>query len=89
MSTLIQIRKRARFPASQAQVSSRDGGKPLSEYPLAENRETADRPTIAELRARLVRRSRVCAFTGSGAGRQGRTNFLPGSAPDEIWRSVM
>jgi antitoxin FitA len=34
-------------------------GKSLSEYLLAEIRETADRPTIAELRARLAQRSVV------------------------------
>jgi putative transposase len=42
----------ARFPASQSESSSGTAGMSLSDYLLAEIREVAERPTLAELRER-------------------------------------
>ncbi len=59
MSSMIQLRhvpdELHRKPKARAALA----GMSLSEYLVREIRDIAERPTIAELRARLVRRSSV------------------------------
>jgi plasmid stability protein len=59
ISTMIQIRNVPDSLHRRLKSRAALAGKSLSEYLLDEIRETADRPTIAELRARLAQRSPV------------------------------
>ena len=57
MSTMIQIRNVPDALHRQLKSRAALAGMSLSDYLLSEIREVAARPTVAELRARLERRS--------------------------------
>jgi plasmid stability protein len=59
MTTMIQIRNVPDALHRQLKSRAALAGMSLSEYLLSEIREVAERPTLAELRARLDRRSGV------------------------------
>jgi plasmid stability protein len=59
MTTMIQIRNVPDALHRQLKSRAALAGMSLSEYLLSEIREVAERPTLAELRARLDRRSEV------------------------------
>lgn len=59
MPTMIQIRKVPEAVHRRLKSRAALAGMSLSDFLLAEIREVAERPTIADLRARLERRSRV------------------------------
>jgi plasmid stability protein len=59
MTTMIQIRNVPDALHRQLKSRAALAGMSLSEYLLSEIRDLAERPTLAELRARLDRRSGV------------------------------
>lgn len=59
MATMIQIRNVPDTLHRRLKARAATAGMSLSDYLLAEIRDIAERPTVAELRARLQRRSRV------------------------------
>jgi antitoxin FitA len=61
MSKMIQIRNVPDNLHSTLKAQAALAGMSLSDYLLAEIRRVAERPTVAELRERLRRRSRVAA----------------------------
>ena len=66
MSRMIQIRNVPDELHRRLKARAALEGKSLSDYLLAEIRETAERPTVEELRARLARRAPVDPFDGAG-----------------------
>jgi antitoxin FitA len=59
MSTMIQIRHVPTELHRQLKARAAEAGTSLSDYLLHELRRTVERPTHAQLKARLKRRSRV------------------------------
>jgi antitoxin FitA len=59
MTTMIQIRNVPDALHRRLKARAATAGMSLSDYLLAEIRDIAERPTVAELRARLQQRSRV------------------------------
>lgn len=67
MSAMIQIRNVPDTLHRRLKARAALAGMSLSDYLLNEIRETAERPTIEELRARLARRSAVSPSVDSVA----------------------
>ena len=65
MSRMIQVRNVPDSMHRTLKARAAMAGMSLSDFLLAEMRALAERPTIAELRERLHRRSRVAAGTSA------------------------
>lgn len=65
MSRMIQVRNVPDSMHRTLKARAAMAGMSLSDFLLAEMRALAERPTIAELRERLRRRSRVAAGTSA------------------------